>query len=114
MMRNVLSLVALSLLAGCSWFGDKKDEEVIEPAKLSRIAAELNLRPLWSVSVGKGAADKAIKLEPGLSESRVFAASADGRVVAVEQGSGRKIWEQDIRKLYTESEINHEIGRAHV
>lgn len=111
MMRNVVSLVALSLLAGCSWFGDKKDEEVIEPAKLSRIAAELNLRPLWSVSVGKGAADKAIKLEPGLSESRVFAASADGRVVAVEQGSGRKIWEQDIRKLYAESEINHAFAK---
>jgi outer membrane protein assembly factor BamB len=111
MMRNALSLVVLSLLAGCSWFGDKKDEEVIEPAKLSRIAAELNLRPLWSVSVGKGAADKAIKLEPGLSESRVFAASADGRVVAVEQGSGRKIWEQDIRKLYTESEINHAFAK---
>jgi len=111
MMRIFPSLVSLLLLAGCSWFGDKKDEEVIEPAKLSRISAELNLRPLWSVSVGKGAADKAIKLEPGLSESRVFAASADGRVVAVEQSSGRKIWEQDIRQLYTESEINHAFAK---
>ena len=106
----LLALLATSLLAGCSWFGDK-DEEVIEPAKLERFSAERTLKPLWSVKVGAGAADKAIRLEPGLSGNRVFAASASGQVIAVDQSTGRKIWQQDIRALYTRSEVNHAFAK---
>ena len=107
----LLILIATSLLAGCSWFGNK-DEVVIEPAKLERFSSERTLKPLWSVKVGAGAADKAIRLEPGLSGNRVFAASASGQVIAVDQSTGRKIWQQDIRALYTRSEVKR-CGRDH-
>ncbi len=106
----LLALLATSLLAGCSWF-DNKDEEVIEPAKLERFSAERTLKPLWSIKVGAGADDKAIRLEPGLSGSRVFAASAGGQVIAVDRSTGRKIWQQDIRALYTRSEANHAFAK---
>ena len=109
--RAILSCLAVPLLvSGCSWFGDK-DEEVIKPAALTRISSEVDLRSLWAVRVGAGADDKAIKLEPAIKNGRVFAASADGTVLALQGSSGQKIWTQDVREIYTEAERNHAFAK---
>lgn len=111
MLLRRLTLPFLLLgLSGCSWFGDK-DEEVIKPAALTKIRDEVSLNSLWSVRVGAGAEDKAIKLEPGVSGGRVFAASADGTVMALQASSGNKIWSQNVRDIYTSAEVNHAFAK---
>ncbi|MDP6024300.1 MAG: hypothetical protein QF849_00290, partial [Pseudomonadales bacterium] len=105
--RNLVCLVALTLVvSGCSifnWFGDDEEETRV-PNDLQAISEEIQLDRLWSVNVGRGAEDKAIKLVPGLSGSRVFAAAADGSVKAMDSGSGREIWKINIESLYTKQE----------
>jgi len=102
--RPLLYLSGLSfLVAGCSWFGEK-EEEVRVPVELQPIKEEIRLNRLWDVNIGRGAEDKAIKLVPAFSGSRVFAASADGSVKALNSATGRVIWKQNIENFYSESE----------
>jgi len=98
----LLAIVVLLTLGGCSWF-DKDDDEVV-PAKLTKIKAEVNLVTLWDVNLGKGAEDSAIKFVPAFSGSRVYGASADGNIFAVDSGTGKVVWKVNIVKYYTEKE----------
>ena len=97
------ALVLPLVISGCSWFGGD-EEEVRVPNPLLPVSQEVQLDRLWNTSVGRGAEDKTIKLVPGFEGTRVFAASADGTVKALESGSGREIWQVDIRDFYNDEE----------
>ena len=92
-MASRLGLTGLLLLmvSACSWFGGDDEVDEIKPTKLTSINAEIRIRPIWNAKIGKGAQDRAIKLVPAVATSRVFAASADGKVVALQANNGRKI-----------------------
>jgi outer membrane protein assembly factor BamB len=104
-MSKLLCLLSVSLLLGsCSMFsflGQKKDES-LEPNRLSDFTAEVTLRRLWSTNVGNGQGDKKFnRLKPALGGNRVFAASNNGTVMAVEAESGRQVWRQRLRVTLT-------------
>ena len=104
------SLVAL-LLSGCSWFGGGDDDvEEIVPTKLVKFENEIEIKPIWDSKLGKGAEDRAIKLIPAVASSRVFAASADGNVVAFQANNGRKIWTVQVRDAYSKEEVRNAFG----
>jgi outer membrane protein assembly factor BamB len=107
-----LALLALPLVvSGCSWFdGDEEDLRVPNP--LNPISQEVELDRLWDIKVGRGAEDKAIKLVPGFEGTRVFAASADGTVKALESGTGREIWRVDIKDFYSEEEAKNAFSKT--
>lgn len=100
----VLLLLVLLLPAGCSWFNDDEEEEIRLPTPLTVIDQELEMRRLWERKIGRGAEDKAIKLVPAVSGSRVFAAAADGVVVAVDSANGREFWKVNIEDFYSSTE----------
>ena len=97
----------LVFLSGCSWFpwfgGDDEPEE-IKPNPLPEINEEVSVRTAWSRRIGDGAGDRAIRLRPAVSGGRLFAASADGNIMALTTDTGRIIWEVEVRDLYTEEE----------
>tara|TARA_B110000503_G_scaffold28654_1_gene45922 strand:- start:8590 stop:9810 length:1221 start_codon:yes stop_codon:yes gene_type:complete len=97
-----LALLSLLTLGGCSWFLD--EVEVRVPVVLEKFKAEVQLVDLWSVNLGKGAEDSAIKLTPGLIGGMLYGASADGNVVAVDTGTGKVVWKQSIVDFYAEDE----------
>lgn len=110
--RVWLAGLLMLLVAGCSWFGgDDKVEEVV-PAKLTRINQEVKIRSIWSSKIGKGAEDRAIKLVPAIASGRVFAASADGRVLALQADSGRKIWSRQIKDVYSKEESRNAFAKG--
>jgi len=88
-------LLALSL-SGCAtvsdWFAD--DEE-IEIRRLKPIEAAFQPEIKWDIDVGDGVQDYFSRLAPAVAYGKVFAASRDGIVVAMDQETGKKIWEQD-------------------
>jgi outer membrane protein assembly factor BamB len=88
-------LLALSL-SGCAtvsdWFAD--DEE-LEIRRLKPIEAAFEPEIKWDIDVGDGVQDYFSRLAPAVAYGKVFAASRDGIVVAIDQETGKKIWEQD-------------------
>lgn len=99
--QHGLLLALVLLLSGCSWLDklDKKDEP--QPAELTRIEDEVRLREIWSVNVGDGQGDKFNRLKPHYANGKVFAASNDGVVIAVDAESGRTLWRQRTDYLIT-------------
>ena len=102
MIKRAGSLLLLLALGGCSIFGGDK-AEVAKPAELRSISAEIELASVWNRRIGSRAFDRASALVPAVSGGRVFAASADGNILALEPG-GRVIWEVNVRDFYTSEE----------
>lgn len=105
----IASLVVL-LVSGCSWFRGDGDAEEIVPTKLVNINEEITIRPIWNAKLGRGAEDKAIKLVPAVGSSRVFAASADGHITALQANNGRKIWSKQVKDVYSKREARNAFG----
>ena len=91
MVRRLLPFLFLLLNAGCSWFGSSDNS--IPPAKLQDIAQPVSVRQLWEIQVGSGAKNQFIRLTPTLADGRLYAASFDGAVMALDALSGQRLWE---------------------
>ncbi len=99
MISRALLLLLLTLSAGCSWIGGwfGGSESVIPPSELKNIAAPVTVQPLWETKVGAGTEDQFIRLVPTLADGRIYAASHDGVVIALEALTGQRLWEIDTK-----------------
>lgn len=96
-MNRTIALLALPFFAGCSivnlnpstWFAD---EEVNPPVELQDIDEEVELRRVWSASIGNGQGSDYFELTPAIDGERIFAASEDGNIYGLELESGDVIW----------------------
>ena len=96
-MNRTIALLVLPFFAGCgivnlnptTWFAD---EEVNPPAELQSIDEEVELRRIWSASIGNGQGSDYFELTPAIDGERIFAASEDGNIYGLELESGDVIW----------------------
>lgn len=102
---KILLIAALMLATpGCrylnplNWFSDDETEE---PAELQDIEQTVSMRRAWSAGVGNGQGDKFNRLVPVVDGERIYAASADGDVVALETVSGDLLWRTRTRETIT-------------
>ena len=87
--------IASLLVAGCGIFGDEKDAEA-EPLELQAIEETLDVRQIWSESVGAGTKYLRVALNPSGDGNRIYAASYDGNVNAFDPENGQRIWRTEI------------------
>jgi outer membrane protein assembly factor BamB len=104
LLKRIGLLLALLALGACSIFSDDESEQ---PAELQRFDQEIELRQLWSESIGDGQGRHYNRLAPAIDGSLIFAASADGTVVALDKSSGDVRWRQR-----TGEEITGGVGAA--
>jgi outer membrane protein assembly factor BamB len=88
--RNLLALTAVLLLSACSLFGD--DDEELEPAELIDFETTVPVKRLWSTKVGSDAEFLRVALRPMGDGNRLYAASVNGNVVALDPASGKQVW----------------------
>lgn len=81
------AIVGLLALAACS-----NDKEVDPPAELVDITPKLNVKQLWSDSLGGDADRLRLALQANVFRNVVYAASHDGEVVALAAVSGKRLW----------------------
>lgn len=97
--RYLLILTMIFGVAGCStisgWFSSD-DDDATAPAQLVDITETVNIKKLWSVGVGDGQGDGYYRLRPAINGEVIYAASADGEVVAINRSSGKKRWEVEL------------------
>lgn len=85
-------IIALSIgLAGCNALGGRR-QTVDLPAPLPEIAEAQSVRWLWDVDVGGKSGERFPYLAPSTGDGRIYAASVDGRVIAVDPGKGEQVW----------------------
>ena len=94
MMRWVTIAVGAATLAGCSLIGGlfSGKENVEPPAPLTSFKAKIQVRQVWSRSVGSGAGEKALQLRPAVSADVVYAAGPKGDIAAYSLANGKQLW----------------------
>lgn len=94
-------LLSFLLVSGCStlkgWFSIDDDEDPRQPAELQKIEETVKAKRLWSTGVGKGQGDGLYRIEPVIGGQRIYAASSDGEVRALERSNGRRVWSRDLK-----------------
>ena len=97
--RVLLFTFLLLNLAACStisdWF-DSDEDDPTAPVPLVDIDATVEFDELWSVDVGNGQGQGLYRLQPAMNGDALYAASADGEVVAVDRSNGKTRWEVDL------------------
>lgn len=92
MLRKLgLMLVMMSVIAGCS-----TTDTFEQPAPVPEVVTTVGLEEVWDMDVGDGHDGSFLYLEPLYTGDRIFAASADGEVYAIEPENGEVLWERDI------------------
>lgn len=90
-MRFWLMLTLVLGLSACGRLG-WWSKPVEPPAPLPQIDSPLAVESVWSLDVGGKSQERFPYLAPAVGGDRVFAASADGHVVAVTVSNGKQIW----------------------
>lgn len=91
--RSLLVMQFL-LLGACSWLDAFRDDDVVRPNELTKITEEVKMKRVWSVNVGKGQGKKFNRLSPVYANGKIYAASTNGIIVAVDAESGKTVWRQ--------------------
>jgi outer membrane protein assembly factor BamB len=89
--RLLSTAAALALLGGCSyipWFGSDN-----KPGPLPAFTETAKPRIAWQVPVGGKAS---FGFTPAVTETRVYAASPEGTLLAIDLGSGKQDWRMTV------------------
>ncbi len=86
----LITLASLVTLAGCHSF---KKENVQPPTPLAKdFKATVQVTRLWRTRVGDGAGESGVRLRPTVVDGVLYADSTDGKLAAIDAGSGKKLW----------------------
>lgn len=90
--RVLMSAVTLGLLAGCA-----SEEDTVIMAPVPVVKSEFTTKSVWSTSIGNGVGHYFSKLAPAYAYDKVFVASRDGLVKALNPENGKEIWKTDLQ-----------------
>ncbi len=88
-------LTATLLLSSCGLF-KSDDEKKLEPTELQNFVTSVDITRLWSVKIGDKAEFLRVALQPAGDGNRIYAASRDGNVVALDPQTGREFWRTEL------------------
>ena len=90
--KNAAVLALAVMAVGCS----SNSKKELPPAELPDIQEEVRLDAQWSRSVGNGQGDLYNLLTPAADGERLFAADAEGVVMALDRLNGDVFWKVDL------------------
>lgn len=92
MLKKALSVAIFAgILAGCA-----SEEDTVIMAPVPNIDSEFTPKTVWNASIGNGVEHYYSKLSPAYAYGKVFVASRDGLVKALDPETGKVLWEQDV------------------
>ncbi|NLS14289.1 outer membrane protein assembly factor BamB [Vibrio sp. SM6] len=86
-----LGVLTLGILAGCS-----SEEDTIVMAPLPSVSSQFEPEQLWETSVGDGVSHYFSRLAPTFAYDKIFVASRDGVVKALDPATGNELWQIDV------------------
>ncbi|MEO5627130.1 MAG: outer membrane protein assembly factor BamB [Dokdonella sp.] len=102
MKRSLLVIAVLATaLSGCHWLKSLgKKDNVEPPTPLTEFAPTTPIEKVWSEGIGKGAGISGARLAPGSADGRLYAASVNGAIEAIDAASGHTIWQKQLGKRH--------------
>jgi outer membrane protein assembly factor BamB len=95
-LTSLIGLLAATLLvSSCGLFGDKDKEA--EPKELVKFQSTIKIKKLWSTKIGGDSEYLLVGLRPVGDGNRIYAASQDGKIVAIDPDSGKQRWKSDLK-----------------
>lgn len=94
-------LLAVLLVQGCSWIRSWGDPEPGDPAPLVEFEPSVQVRKIWSTSIGDGMGKQGLSMGPRFSSGILYVADHEGVLVAVDAESGRKIWDLKTKQAFS-------------
>ncbi|GAA5646332.1 MULTISPECIES: outer membrane protein assembly factor BamB [Vibrio] len=89
--KVLLSAVVLGALAGCAG-----EEDTIIMAPVPQVKSQFTPQTAWSASIGGGVGHYFSKLSPAYEYGKVFVASREGLVKALDPENGQTLWQTDL------------------
>ncbi|MGL5429620.1 MAG: outer membrane protein assembly factor BamB [Vibrio sp.] len=89
--QALVAVGVLALLAGCA-----SEEENVIMAPLPVVKSAFTPKTLWSASIGDGVGHYFSKLAPDYAYDKVYVASRDGLVKALDPQTGKALWTTDL------------------
>jgi outer membrane protein assembly factor BamB len=90
--KNAALLALAVMVVGCS----SNSKKELPPAELPDFTTEVELNSEWNRSIGDGQGDTYNLLSPAVDGDHIYAAAAEGVVMAMDRFSGDVLWKQDI------------------
>jgi len=94
MRKQLFTAALIAALTACS----STDEIELEPAELVDFKQSVELDELWSRDIGSGQDQSYSRLSPAIDGDTIYAAGAEGEVVALDRNTGKLLWEVDLEQ----------------
>jgi outer membrane protein assembly factor BamB len=92
--KNAALLALAVMVVGCS----SNSKKELPPAELTDFTTEVELQSQWDRSIGSGQGEAYNLLTPAVDGEHIYAAGADGVIMAMDRFSGDVLWKQDIER----------------
>lgn len=89
--RILLGSLALSTIVGCS-----SEEDTVVMAPVPQVSSQFTPDSQWTTSIGNGVGHFFSKLQPEFAYEKIFVASRDGEVKALDPASGETLWSTNV------------------
>lgn len=94
MWRKLVAIISVLLLVtACS-----SDTKELPPAKLVKFNPEIELKEVWSRSIGDGQGELYNRLVPAVDGATIYAADVDGVVMAMDRYDGKVRWKKKLKR----------------
>lgn len=91
--KALLGMLSVGILAGCA-----SEEDTIVMAPLPLVKSQFTPQSEWSASIGDGVGHYFSKLSPEYAYEKLFVASRDGVVKALDPKNGKPLWSQNVKQ----------------
>jgi outer membrane protein assembly factor BamB len=96
LLRALLLSGLVAFAPGCStvkgWLGGAHKSKLNEPVELTKLAAPIGVKHLWSTGVGDGEGRRWLRLHPTIDGDRVYAVNDRGELLALDARTGKAAW----------------------
>lgn len=95
-----VSLLALLVaLTGCGpikrMFASK--DNLQPPRELTEFTPSVQVQEVWKTGIGDGSGRSGIRLRPAYADGKLYVASVDGKLAALDAATGKTLWQKDTR-----------------
>lgn len=100
--RHLFAVSLLALLVALTGCGPIKrmfagKDNLQPPRELTEFTPSVQVQEVWKTGIGDGSGRSGIRLRPAYADGKLYVASVDGKLAALDAATGKTLWQKDTR-----------------